>query len=77
MNYFDEFVKILREKCNITSEIKPETKISDFNLDSLDFVEVIMEAEQSHDIVFTDDELRNLTTVQSVVDKIIEKENNK
>lgn len=53
---------------------KPEDRfIEDLGLDSLDMVEVIMEAERDFNVEIPDDDAASLKTVESVVDYLCNK----
>jgi acyl carrier protein len=64
--------EIVVEQCEITEEqIKPESSfLDDLGLDSLDCIEVVMEAEEEFNLEFPDADLNEITTVEQFVDLI-------
>ncbi len=69
MEYKETLKKIL-SKISKKNDITGETALKDLGLDSLDLVEVLMEAEEELNIQFDEDEMLNLKTVQDVYDAI-------
>ena len=69
MNYYQEFVNLLSSKVK-GKEITPETELKSLGIDSLDLVEIVMEAEEEFGVAFSNDELNNFTTVNDVVNAI-------
>ena len=61
----DAFAEVVKGK-----EITRDMKIKDLGIDSLDLVEIVMEAEEEFGIAFSNDELNNFTTVNDVVNAI-------
>ena len=51
-------------------KITGETELRSLGIDSLDLVEIVMEAEEEFGIAFSNDELNNFTTVNDVVNAI-------
>ena len=72
MKYFDEFKEILETKVH-GKEITMETELKGLGIDSLDLVEIIMDAEEKYGIEFDNDELSGFTTVGDVVETINKK----
>jgi len=66
MNLLEEFKVLLAEKVK-GQEIKEETELKSLGVDSLDLVEIIMDAEEKYDITFTNEELSSFVTVGDVV----------
>jgi acyl carrier protein len=59
---------------SLESDVKPEANfIEDLGVDSLDVVEIIMEAEEEFDIRIDDEEAETVKTVQDAVNLIIKK----
>ncbi len=69
MKHFEEFKKLI-SKIVKDKEIKPETELKSLGIDSLDLVEIIMDAEEQYGIEFTNDELSSFATVADVVKAI-------
>ena len=69
MDYLASFIELLAERSNNTN-ITGETELRSLGIDSLDLVEIVMEAEEKFDIAFSNDELNNFTTVNDVVNAI-------
>ena len=65
---FTKIQEILAKQLNISKDnIKPESKLlEDLNADSLDFIELLMTIEDELDIVITDEEAKELKTVEDV-----------
>jgi acyl carrier protein len=59
---------------SLVCDVKPEANfIEDLGVDSLDVVEIIMEAEEEFDIRIDDEEAETVKTVQDAVNLIIKK----
>lgn len=67
MNYFEEFKNIIAKKTNDSSKITMESNLKDLGLDSLDLVEIILDAEERLEITFENEELSAFKTVGDVV----------
>lgn len=69
---FEKGKEIIRENFHINPDkIKPESDFKeDLDLDSLDFVEVIMDIEDTFDIEIDDSKAAGLTTMESMVNLI-------
>ena len=67
MNYFEEFKKIIANKTGDSSKITMDSSLKELGLDSLDLVEIILDAEEGLGITFGDDELVAFATVGDVV----------
>jgi len=74
---FNKFVAIAAEHFDMPiEEVKPESHfVDDLGCDSLDIVEITMEAEKQFQTSFQDSEVEELTTVQSLVELIEKKLN--
>lgn len=70
METLDLLRMLISEKIRYTDKIVPEATMKELGLDSLDLVEVILAAEEKLDIVFDDDELMDLHTIQDVINLI-------
>jgi len=72
MTHYDEFVKILVEACPecASKGIKPETELQSLGIDSLDIVQILMDAEEKYGIEFSNEELSSFVTVQDIVTAI-------
>lgn len=66
-DFFDEFVKILNEKLGSKTKITMESNLKDLGLDSLDLVEIVLDAEERLGITFENEELLSFKTVGDVV----------
>jgi len=67
MNYFEEFKNIIASKTSDESNITMDSNLKELGLDSLDLVEIILDAEERLGITFDDSELLNFATVGDVV----------
>ena len=69
---FEKLRKMLAERLGVSEDkIKPESHlVGDLGLDSLDYIELLMDLEEDFGIAIPDEEAKKLTTVQSVVDLI-------
>ena len=68
METFEMLKELLSSKTNET--IVAEATMEDLRIDSLDLVEVLLTVEEQKNIVFDDEELLKLKTVQDVVDLV-------
>ena len=69
MDYLASFIELLAERSN-SNNITGETELRSLGIDSLDLVEIVMEAEEEFGVAFSNDELNNFTTVNDVVNAI-------
>jgi len=69
MDYLASFIDLLSTRTN-SKDITGETELRSLGIDSLDLVEIVMEAEEKFGIAFSNDELNNFTTVNDVVNAI-------
>ena len=69
MDYLASFIELLSKRTN-NKEITGETELRSLAIDSLDLVEIVMEAEEEFGVAFSNDELNNFTTVNDVVNAI-------
>ena len=69
MDYLASFIELLSKRTN-NKEITGETELRSLGIDSLDLVEIVMEAEEEFGIAISNDELNNFTTVNDVVNAI-------
>ena len=67
MNYFEEFKNIIASKTGSADKITMESSLKELGLDSLDLVEIILDAEERLNINFDNDELLTFATVGDVV----------
>lgn len=67
--------QIVAEMLGVDDEVMKDDAnlVEDLNADSLDVVEIIMEIEDSFEIVLSDDEAENLKTLNEITDLIVEK----
>ena len=74
---FAQLQEILAKQLNISKDkIKPESRLlEDLNADSLDFVELLMTLEDEFGITISDEDAKNLKTIDDVC-KYIESHKN-
>ncbi len=70
MDYLKEFIDLLAVKVKKGTEITPSTELKSLGIDSLDLVEIVIEAEEKYKIEFTNEELSSFVTVSDVVNAI-------
>ena len=75
MDNFNLIVKLLRDYVSDDIEITRESTLRELQIDSLDLVEVVVNAEAETGVTFEDDELVDLKTVGDVVDLLNKKTN--
>lgn len=63
--YSEKFIKMLEEKVN-GKEVTKESNLKDLGIDSLDLVEIVLQAEEEFNITFSDEELNSFKTVNDV-----------
>ena len=68
MNNYDLLVSLLKEKVKNPDKITLEASMNDLGIDSLDLVDVVLQAETELGVTFEDDELLDLRIVKDVVD---------
>ena len=71
MNVLDEIKKFLKER-GISKPIDLNTKFKSLGLDSLDLMDLVIEAEKKCGIQIPDDKLMDIKTVADLVDIINE-----
>lgn len=64
---------LLEEKVKHPEKIEPQARIKDLGIDSLDLVDLMLEAEERLGITLNDDDLMNIDTVQDAVSLLDEK----
>ncbi len=69
--YSEKFIEMLKEKVN-GKEVTNESNLKDLGIDSLDLVEIVLQAEDDFGITFTDEELNSFKTVNDVC-KVLDK----
>ena len=72
MDYQAEFINMLKTKTG-KKDINGATDLRSLGIDSLDLVEIVMEAEEKFKITFSNDELNGFKTVDDVVKAISQK----
>jgi acyl carrier protein len=72
MDYQAEFINMLKTKTG-KKDIIGTTDLRSLGIDSLDLVEIVMEAEEKFKITFSNDELNGFKTVDDVVKAISQK----
>lgn len=68
---FEEIKKLIKSKFN--KEVKIETVLNEIGIDSLDLLDLIVEAENKYNIKITDEELLNSKSIKDVVSAITTK----
>lgn len=68
---FEEIKKIIKAKFGKNVELK--TVLTETGIDSLDLLDLIVEAENKHNVKIDDNELVNLKTIEDVVKSIASK----
>ncbi|MFY9912312.1 MAG: acyl carrier protein [Candidatus Sulfotelmatobacter sp.] len=69
MNVEDKVREIISRASGVpVSEIKPEVKLSDLDMESLEKLECVMSLEDAFKLEINEDDLWRLKTVQDVVD---------
>ena len=71
--YYEKFIKMLEEKVN-GKEVTKESNLKDLGIDSLDLVEIVLQAEEEFGISFSDEELNGFKTVKDVCNVLDEKQ---
>lgn len=69
MDYLKAFIELIGKRAN-TTNITGETELRSLGIDSLDLVEIVMDAEEEFNIQFSNDELNSFVTVNDVVNAI-------
>lgn len=68
---YKEIKNLIKKKFN--KNIEKDTILSETGIDSLDLLDLIVDAEDSHNVKITNDELMSIKTIQDVVDAIVSK----
>ncbi len=68
MNTFEEIKKLVKAKTG--KDITIESNLKDIGIDSLDLLDLVVEAEGIFGIEISDEELLKLNTIQDVVNAI-------
>ena len=70
-------IKLISDRFNISgAELSEKSRlVEDINCDSLDIIEMVMEAEDMFDIDIPDEEAENLRTIGDVVDCVMKHSN--
>ena len=62
-----ELIQLLQKHLKVDLDnIPPSTAIRDLNIDSLDFMEILMDVEEEHGVSFTNDELLSMKTLDDL-----------
>lgn len=69
----DKIIDIIKSECALDEEITIDTKISDLSLDSLSFISIIVEIEDTFNIEFDIDTLDTKTwnTVGDIIEYVM------
>jgi len=73
MKYSERFLETLKGKAT-GKEVTPDSVLKDLGIDSLDLVEIVLQAEEDFGITFSDDELNSFKTVKDVCKVLDEKQ---
>lgn len=73
MNTEERFFEILRKKVG-DKEVTRDTDLRSLGFDSLDLVELVLEAEELFHVEFVNEEMNNFQKVSDVLDAIIKKQ---
>ncbi|BDU67570.1 MAG: hypothetical protein TYPL_2230 [Candidatus Tyloplasma litorale] len=65
---FEELKKLINKKYNKNVELN--TVLNETGIDSLDLLDLVVEAEQENGVTITDDELVSMKTIEDVVKAI-------
>ena len=63
--FSEKFIAMLKEKVN-GKEVTLDSNLKDLGIDSLDLVEIVLQAEDEFGINFSDEELNSFKTVKDV-----------
>ena len=74
----ENIIKIIRDACALEENVTEESKLNELSLDSLSFIEVIVEIEEMFAIEFDleDLDIKKWVTVSDIIKYISEKPNN-
>ncbi len=73
MKYSDNFLETLKAKAQ-GKEVTPESSLKDLGIDSLDLVELVLDAETEYGVTFSNEELTSFKTVKNVMDALDNKQ---
>lgn len=75
----EKIIEIIRNACAIDEEVAPDSELKLLSLDSLTFVNIVIEIEDMYEIEFEIDELGifDWKTVGDIIDSVEEKLNEK
>lgn len=73
MKYSDNFLETLKAKAN-GKDVTPESALKDLGIDSLDLVELVLDAELEYGVTFSNDELTSFKTVKDVMEALDKKQ---
>ncbi|MDY2889794.1 MAG: acyl carrier protein [Candidatus Caccosoma sp.] len=73
----DTIIKLIKNKVLFDEKVNLNTKLTDLSLDSLSFIELLLEIEEMYKIEFNDSSLYidNYKTVNDLINKIKELKN--
>ena len=71
--YSEKFIEMLKEKVN-GKDVTLESNLKDLGIDSLDLVEIVLQAEEDFGITFSDEELNSFKAVKDVCKVLDEKQ---
>ena len=69
----DKIIDIIKSECALDEEITIDTKISDLSLDSLSFISIIVEIEDTFNIEFDIDtlDIKTWNTVGDIIEYVM------
>ena len=73
MKYSDNFLETLKGKAK-GKDVTPESALKDLGIDSLDLVELVLDAELEYGVTFTNDELTSFKTDKDVMEALDQKQ---
>lgn len=68
---FEEIKALIKKR--FSKDVELTTVLSETGIDSLSLLDLVVEAEEKHDVTITDDELLGMKTIQDVVTAITSK----
>jgi len=73
MKYSERFLETLKGKAT-GKEVTPDSVLKDLGIDSLDLVELVLDAETEYGVTFSNDELTSFKTVKDVMNALDSKQ---
>lgn len=73
MKYSERFLETIKGKA-AGKEVTPDSVLKDLGIDSLDLVELVLDAETEYGVTFSNDELTSFKTVRDVMNALDSKQ---